>query len=53
MKDAMDVAEAANAAKSEFLARQYEIRTPMNVILGTLRLARVIQDDRRKFARRR
>lgn len=51
MKDAMDVAEAANAAKSEFLSRMsHEIRTPMNVILGTLQLARSNPDDREKVA---
>lgn len=50
MKDAMDVAEAANAAKSEFLSRMsHEIRTPMNVIIGTLQLASGGEGDREKM----
>lgn len=51
MKAAMDAAEAANSAKSEFLSRMsHEIRTPMNVIIGMLELARNNQDDPARLA---
>ncbi len=50
MKDAMNAAEAANQAKSDFLSRMsHEIRTPMNVIIGMLQIARGNVDDPEKM----
>lgn len=46
LKDALDFAEKANQAKSDFLARMsHDIRTPMNAIVGMTAIAGAHVDD--------
>lgn len=49
LKDALEYAERANQAKSDFLARMsHDIRTPMNAIIGMTAIADTHVDDRER-----
>ena len=49
LRDALEVAEQANRAKSDFLSRMsHDIRTPMNAIVGMTEIASNHLDDRGK-----
>ncbi len=50
LKSASEAAEAANHAKSDFLARMsHDIRTPMNAIMGMTAVAAMHMDDKEKL----
>lgn len=50
LKSATEAAEAANRAKSDFLARMsHDIRTPMNAIMGMTAVAAMHMDDRERL----
>ena len=49
LKQALELAKSANAAKSSFLANMsHDIRTPINAIIGMTRIAQENPDDRAK-----
>lgn len=49
LKEALDSAEKANLAKSDFLARMsHDIRTPMNAIMGMTAIAQAHVDERER-----
>lgn len=49
LKEALDSAEKANQAKSDFLARMsHDIRTPMNAIMGMTAIAKAHVDERER-----
>ncbi len=50
LKEALERAESANKAKSDFLSRMsHDIRTPMNAILGMAALAKMHRGDQEKM----
>lgn len=50
LKNASEAAEAANRAKSDFLARMsHDIRTPMNAIMGMTAVAAMHMDDQERL----
>ncbi len=50
LKNASEAAEAANQAKSDFLARMsHDIRTPMNAIMGMTAVAAMHLDDQERL----
>ncbi len=49
LKQALELAKSANAAKSSFLANMsHDIRTPINAIIGMTRIAQENPDDEKK-----